>query len=267
MAEQGIIIGAGDLGLRVAKLRTVLGNDVCTLRRRILPAPEGVKAVAGDLHSAHDLARLPSDADWMVFCATPDSRNASAYRHLYIDGFRKARDLLRPKFCLFVSSTAVYGQNQGEWVDESSIAEAETFNGLALREAERICLQESSGRVLRLSGITGPGRNMLINKALLGTECANIWSNRIHVSDAASAVSHVLERSAAQPLWIASDDTPALQCDVLNWIRQCHNLAPLPGPGGPAQGRRVSNARLKASGWQPRFASYRESYALSSLEN
>jgi len=267
MAKQGIIIGAGDLGLRVAMLRAGLGDAVCTLRRRTLPVPSGVQAVTGDLHSAHDLARLPVNADWMVFCATPDSRNASAYRHLYVDGFRKARDLLQPKHCLFVSSTAVYGQNHGEWVDETSTAEAETFNGLALREAERICLQESSARVLRLSGITGPGRNMLINKALLGTECANVWSNRIHISDAAAAVSHVLELSAAEPLWIATDDTPALQCDVLNWIRQCHDLPPLPYPDGLTQGRRISNARLKASGWQPRYASYRQSYALSKPEN
>jgi len=267
MAGQGIIIGAGDLGLRVAGLRAGLGDAVWALRRRNLPVPEGIQALAGDLHSPADLALLPANADWMVFCATPDSRNARAYQRLYVDGFRQARDLLKPKRCLFVSSTAVYAQNHGEWVNESSDAAADTFNGRALREAERICLQEPSGRVLRLSGITGPGRNMLINKALLGLECANVWSNRIHIADAAAAVSHVLELTARQPLWIANDDTPALQCEVVNWIRQCHNLPPLPAPEGLAQGRRVSNAQLKASGWQPRFASYRESYALSAPEN
>jgi len=97
---------------------------------------------------------------------------------------------------------------------------------------------------------------------LLGEGIANAWSNRIHIADAATAVSHLLDLPDPEPLWIASDDEPALQLEVANWIRAGHGLAALPGFAQPPSGRRVGNARLKGSGWQPEYPSYRQSYAL-----
>ena len=262
MAFQIAILGAGDLGRRVAQQRIAAGDAVATLRRRPVAMPEGVQAVTGDLSQREDLKRLPAAPDWLVFCATPDARNEAAYRRLYVEGLAIACEVLQPKRCLLVSSTAVYAQDAGEWVDETSPAMAESFNGRMLREAERQNLMHSGNRVLRLSGITGPGRNMLINKALLGEGIANAWSNRIHIADAATAVSHLLDLPDPEPLWIASDNEPALQLDVANWIRASHGLAALPGFAPPPSGRRVGNARLKGSGWQPEFPSYRQSYAI-----
>lgn len=260
MAFQTAILGAGDLGRRVAQQRLAAGDAVATLRRRPLPMPDGVLAVTGDLLQTGDLQRLPAAPDWLVFCATPDARNEAAYRRLYVEGLAKACEVLQPKRCLLVSSTAVYGQDAGEWVDETSPALAESFNGRMLREAERQNLSHSGNRVLRLSGITGPGRHMLVNKALLGEGIANAWSNRIHIDDAASALSHLLDLAESQPLWIASDDLPALQIDVANWIRAGHGLPALPPFARAPAGRRVSNARLKASGWRPACPTYRDSY-------
>ena len=265
MAFQIAILGAGDLGRRVAQQRLAAGDAVATLRRRPLPMPDGVLAVTGDLSQAAHLKRMPTMPDWLVFCATPDARNEDAYRRLYVEGLARACEVLQPKRCLLVSSTAVYGQDAGEWVDETSPALAESFNGRMLREAENQNLIHSGNRVLRLSGITGPGRNMLVNKALLGENIANTWTNRIHIEDAAGALCHLLDLTDPEPLWIASDDLPALQIDVANWIRSGQELPPLPGAEGSAAGRRVSNARLKASGWQPIYPSYRQSYAGSGV--
>ena len=224
--------------------------------------PDGIHAVTGDLSSLADLKRLPTRPDWLVFCATPDARTEATYRALYVEGLALACEVLQPKRCLLVSSTAVYAQNAGEWVDETSPAQAETFNGRVLREAECQNLQQDGNRVLRLSGITGPGRNMLINKALLGEGIGNIWTNRIHISDAAAALSHLLDLPDPEPLWIASDDEPAPQLAVVNWIRAGHGLPVLPEFNEAPSGRRIGNARLKASGWQPEFPSYRQSYAI-----
>ena len=262
MAFQIAILGAGDLGRRVAQQRIAAGDAVATLRRRPLAMPEGVQAVAGDLSQVEDLKRLPPAPDWLVFCATPDARNETAYRRLYVEGLARACEVLQPKRCLLVSSTAVYGQDAGEWVDETNPAMAVSFNGRVLREAERQNQIHSGNRVLRLSGITGPGRHMLINKALLGEGIANAWSNRIHIDDAASALSHLLDLRDPEPLWIATDDLPALQIDVANWIRAGHGLPALPPFTQTPTGRRVANARLKASGWQPVFPTYRDSYAV-----
>lgn len=256
-----VIIGAGDLGMRLAALRVAAGDTVAALRRRTLPMPAGVQAMYGDLDAEADLRRLPAQPDWLVFCATPDARNEAAYRQLYVDGLARAMRVLQPRRTLFVSSTAVYAQNAGEWVDEDSTAAAQGFNGRVLREAEALCREQPENRVLRLSGITGPGRRMLVNRALLGEGVTGDWTNRIHIDDAAAAAAHLIDAPGASPVWIASDDEPALQVEVANWIRARHGLPPLPAPSGPARGRRVSNAKLRAVGWRPRHPSYREAYA------
>jgi nucleoside-diphosphate-sugar epimerase len=257
-----VVIGAGDLGLRVARLRAGKGDAVWALRRRWLPAPSDVQALTGDMHRLEDLKRLPSQADNMLFCPTPDDRSEQGYRRTYVEALAKALHTLQPKRVLFVSSTAVYAQNEGQRVDESSPAEAERFNGRVLREAERLCLEQSGHSVLRLSGITGPGRHMLVNKALLGEGLHNTWTNRIHVDDAASAISELMQLSAPESIYNISDDQPALQMDVANWIRARYNLPALPMPEGPAAGKKVDNARIKAAGWRPLYPSYRESYPL-----
>ncbi len=260
MDYQGVVIGAGDLGLRLSALRVAAGDAVFALRRRQLPMPDGVQAIQGDLFYASDVSKLPDRPDWLVFCATPDNRNESSYRKLYVEGLRVCLEVLQPRQCLFISSTAVYAQNAGEWVDESSIADARSFNGSVLLEAESLCLSRPQNRVLRLSGITGPGRHMLVNKALLGEGIGNAWSNRIHIDDAAFALSHLIEHPGTDAIWNVTDDEPCLQLEVANWIRAGQKLPPLPVFNEAPSGRRISNCRLRTSGWKPLFPSYRESY-------
>jgi nucleoside-diphosphate-sugar epimerase len=256
-----VVIGAGDLGLRVAALHATQGDQVSALRRRKLPMPDGVQAVYGDMQEAETLMRLPTTPDVLLFCPTPDARTEAGYRKTYVQALEKAMHTLKPKRVLFVSSTAVYAQDSGEWVDETSIAEAPRFNGNVLREAEQLCLSLSGNVVLRLSGITSPDRHMLINKALLGEGLNNTWTNRIHIDDAASAISFLIAQHLPDSIYNISDDEPALQIEVANWIRQKHALPPLPIPQSQASGNRISNARIEALGWQPQYPSFRECYA------
>ena len=256
-----VVLGAGDLGLRVAALRAGQGDGVWALRRRNLPMPAGIHALYGDMQQTETLRQLPAKPDVLLFCPTPDERTEQAYRITYVDALRKAMETLQPKRVLLVSSTAVYAHNEGQWVDEDSPAEAEAFNGRVLREAERLCLSRPGNAVLRLSGITGPGRHMLVNKALLGEGLRNTWSNRIHIDDAAAAISHLMDRDSLETVYNISDDEPALQIAVANWIRAKHQLPALTAPLSDATGKKISNARLKTTGWLPEFPSYRESYA------
>lgn len=220
MAITLTIIGAGDLGLRVAKKRLALGEEVWAMRRRALSMPAGVHAVIGDLFLPEALQQLPINSDVLLFCPTPDERTESGYRQTFLQGVQLALQFLKPKRAFFVSSTAVYAQNAGQDVDEDSPAEAQRFNGKVLREAEQFVLQNPNHVVLRLSGLTGPGRSMLINKALLGEDIANTWTNRIHIDDAASAISYLMSCENLPSLINVTDDVPALQVDVANWIRE-----------------------------------------------
>ena len=91
----------------------------------------------------------------------------------------------------------------------------------------------------------------------------NRWTNRIHRDDAAAAVVHLLTRTGAPgPLYVGTDDEPALLGDVAAHLAQ-HLGAPAPPATDPvrATGKRLSNARLHATGWVPAYPTYREGYA------
>jgi nucleoside-diphosphate-sugar epimerase len=89
------------------------------------------------------------------------------------------------------------------------------------------------------------------------------WTNRIHRDDAAAAVVHLLTRDGDPGLlYVGTDDEPALLGDVAAHLAQ-HLGAPTPPAADPAlaTGKRLSNARLRATGWVPRYPTYREGYA------
>lgn len=254
------IIGAGDLGMRVAGLRAALGDHVYTLRRRQVPLPDSMHAVFGDMHELDVLQRMPKQPDVMLFCATPDERTEQGYRHTFLDGLRSATQVLQPKRTFFISSTAVYAQNNGQWVDENSEVIPMRFNGKILHEAELLCLETAGNVVLRLSGLTGPGRTMLINKALRGEGIQNTWTNRIHIDDAALAVSHLMSMSNLPKAINVTDDLPALQIDVVNWIRSRQNLPELHLVPSDPSGKRIRNTLLKSLGWNPKYPTYKSIY-------
>lgn len=256
-----IIAGAGDVGGRLAALRIGRGDDVIAIRRRDLAPGAGVRSHRADLATGEGLSTLPRQAVSIVFCAAPDQRDEAAYRALFHDGLRRLLDAVEAPRVVFVSSTAVYGQDAGEWVDEGSPTVPAAFNGRVLLDAERVLAPMPGGTVLRLSGLYGPGRDYLLRKARDGEAGEPRWTNRIHVQDAAAALSHLLDVGNAQPLYLGNDDRPALEPEVLAWVREAEGLPPVAAPAGPERGRRVRNLRLRASGWVPAHEDYRSGYA------
>ena len=90
----------------------------------------------------------------------------------------------------------------------------------------------------------------------------NRWTNRIHRDDAAAAVVHFLTRTEAPGrLYVGTDDEPALLGDVAAHLAQRLG-APVPPATDPAlaTGKRLSNARLRTTGWVPAYPTYREGY-------
>lgn len=256
-----LIAGAGDLGSRLALRCAARGEDVIALRRRDVASVDGVRHLRVDLATGEGFSRLPRRPDALVFCAAPDQRTEAAYRALYVDGLRRLLDALEVTRVIFVSSTAVYAEDAGEWVDEATPARSDAFNGRVLLEAERELAPHEGGIVLRLSGIYGPGREMMIRRAREGRADRPRWSNRIHVEDAAAALAHLLELESPAQLYLGNDDLPSLECDVQAWIRAREGLPGVAPASEPESGRRVSNARLRATGWTPAHPDYRAGYA------
>ena len=255
-----VVAGAGDVGGRLAQRRVQIGDDVIALRRRDVEMPPGIRALRADLASGEGLARLPRRVDAVAFCAAPDQRDEAAYRALYLDGLRRLMDACEAPRLVFVSSTAVYGQDAGEWVDEASPAEPPGFNGRILREAEAALAQHGGGIALQLSGLYGPGRGMMLRKARAGEPGRPHWSNRLHVDDAAGALSCLLDVESPEACYIGSDDLPALESDVLGWLRERQGLPAVAAAPGAATGKRLRNARLRAAGWVPAHPDYRSGY-------
>lgn len=259
MSSNIIIAGTGDVGSRVAIALCNAAHGVITLSRSAREMPDGIRSMTADLNTGAGLIKLPQQADALVFCVAPDERTAAAYRRLYVDGLQRLLTQCQFRRVVFVSSTAVYAQDAGEWVDEKSPALAETFNGRVLREAEALCAQHEQGISLRFSGIYGPGRNWMLRRAQAGEAGRAHWTNRIHVEDGVATIVHILGLASPEKLYCVNDDCPALESEVLAWLRSPEIKIDTP-LDVEATGRRVRNNLVRASGWQPKYSHYREGY-------
>jgi nucleoside-diphosphate-sugar epimerase len=171
---------------------------------------------------------------------------------------------------IFVSSTSVYGQTGGEIVTEESPAEPLTATGRILREAEKVAFG-SGATVVRSTGIYGPGRGVLFDKFRRGEAVIEgdglRWINQIHQCDLVAALAHLIETDVPGEIYNATDDTSVTYRDYYAWCAKFLRQ-PMPPHGRVNAERkrgltnkRVSNAKLRATGWSPIHPSFREGLA------
>lgn len=277
MSKTLMIAGCGDVGSRLGQQLSAVGWTVYGLRRTVAQLPAGIVPVAGDLQLDTCPAAWPSESlDYLVYCAAATQHDEDGYRAAYVDGLRRVLGWLaqhgrQPKRVLFVSSSGVYGQQQGEWVDETSSADAQGYSGRIMLQAENLAL--SSGlpaSVVRLTGIYGPGREWLLGQVRQGYRVATeppLYGNRIHADDAAGLLAYLLQADARgvalDDCYIGVDDEPAPLHEVVAWLREQLGVSHWAAESTVrrAGSKRCSNARAKALGWMPRYPSYREGYS------
>lgn len=276
MTETILIAGCGDLGTATGLALASQGHTVYGLRRRPDPLPAPLQAIRADLTQADTLRTLPAQIDLVYYSATPASYDDDAYRAAYVDGLRNLLQALDrqgqpPRRLILVSSTAVYGQLAGEWVDESSATEPNSFSGQRMLESERLALDSGLPcTILRFGGIYGPGRTRMIRKVKAGEPCPAtpvLHTNRIHRDDCVRALAHAALEQTPVGIYLAVDDAPCTQCELMDWLAAQLGL-PAPhrtqaAPGGRrSSNKRCRNDKLKATGFQFRYPTYREGYAL-----
>jgi nucleoside-diphosphate-sugar epimerase len=267
--ETVLIAGAGDVGSRVARRLVAQGKHVIALRRGEVTPNPAIRWLRGDLTRPETLRDLPK-VDAVVFAATPDARDEPAYRAIFVDGLRHLIEALPapPGRTLFVSSTAVYGEHAGDWVDETTPTAPPGFNGRVLVEAEDwLASRVVGGTSLRLAGLYGPGRTQLFDRLREGTISVprgrSVFANRMHVDDAAAAIVHLLSLDAPESLYVGVDNTPLPVDELYDYLAGLLGAAP-PPDGSPVTGignKRMSNARLRATGFQCRWPDARMGYA------
>lgn len=264
MGRRILLAGCGDLGMRLARRLTARGDTVFGLRRRVDALAAGIVPVEADLNDPASLGALPQALDAVVCTMTPASRDEAGYRRAYLDAPRNLWMALGESRLrwVFASSTAVYGGDFGARVDDDSIEAPEQFNGQVLLEAERaLAATVVDLKVLRFTGIYGPGRLMMLGRAQTATTAEPRWTNRIHAEDAAAAMEFALDHPELPATCIASDGSPALEIEVLGWLAARQGRpAPSCRPG-PDRGRRILPERLLAAGFVPTFPDFRTGYS------
>jgi nucleoside-diphosphate-sugar epimerase len=269
-----LIAGCGDLGGGLRQRLMALGHEVHGLKRNPATLPPGIRPVKADLLDPAGIA-LPPGVELVAYILTPDTPDEAGYRAAYVTALENLLGVLQhqsplPRRLLLVSSTSVYAQGNGQWVDEDSPAEARRFSGRLIREGEELAWASAIPTVvIRFGGIYGSNRTRLLDTLRTGTaRCVpGVYSNRIHRDDAVATLAHLLLLENPTPLYLGVDSAPSIQCEVLDWLAGKLGVAPPARVQEASEteramrgNKRVSNRRLLASGFRFRYPSYREGY-------
>ncbi len=265
-------LGAGSLAEGFADL-TEAGRwrEITAARRNVTKLSHRFTPLAVDfsnLQSTQQLVVWPAEA--VVVSLTPPARSDEGYYRGYVLVSQHIIAALRrwpqpPKRVIWVSSTSVYGQNQGQQVDENSPTEPVGFSGQRLLEAEH--LWRSSGlpvTVVRFSGIYGPGRNRLLQQVLAGKLGAEVpaYTNRIHQQDCCRVIAHLLCDAVTPGVYIGTDDCSVVDREVRTWLAERMGVAAAAcaEPEPQYTGKQLSNTKLKATGFEFTYPSFRQGY-------
>jgi nucleoside-diphosphate-sugar epimerase len=272
------IAGCGDVGGRIAQLCRARGLAVTGLVASAAGVARlreaGIAALQADLDAAPPV--LPPLAPAVVFYLVPPPKQGEGDPRL--EHFLAALPAARA--FVYLSTSAVYGDCGGAWVDESAPLNPGTARGRRRLAAERLALawgerQNLPVMILRVPGIYGPGRlpRARLEKGL-PVLCAadSPWTNRIHADDLAAAALCVAERGAPGAAYNVSDGEPTAMADYFN---RCADRLGLPRPPPVSraeaqaqltpemlsfleESRRLDTRRLRALGWAPRYPSLAE---------
>jgi nucleoside-diphosphate-sugar epimerase len=272
-----LIAGYGYVGAALGRALVEESHGVWGLCRRHISLPEGILPIVADLGLPASLTDLPPDLDYVFYMASPGGSDEALYRAAYVQGLSNLLDALdrqghRPGRIFFVSSTSVYAQRRGEWVDEASPAEPVHYSGRRPLEAEQILFEGPfAGTVVRFAGIYGPRRTRLIESVRTGRavwrKSPPQWTNRIHRDDCAGVLKHLMQLERPEKIYLGVDREPTEQGDVLRWLAGVLG-APLPRAvrardralPTTRSNKRCRNDRLLASGYTFLYPTYREGY-------
>ena len=277
-----LIIGCGYLGNSLARRLKSEGHRVFALRRNAGAAADfqlnGIIPLQGDITLPADLAKIKPEFDAVVNLVSSSKGGEEDYRKVYLEGTQNILRWLnhaRPRTFLYTSSTSVYAQSDGSWVEESSAADPESETSKVLVETERELLKAHQefgfpAVILRASGIYGPGRGHLFKQFLRGEATmrgdGSPWINMIHVEDLARAIMHLIEHGRAGEIYNASDEEPVTQFEFFQWLAE--RLGKGMPPGAPPEAgrkrgltnKRVSNRKLRMTGFTFQYPTFREGY-------
>ena len=229
-----LIIGQGDIGLAVTN---TLVKDKCAVTGLARHKREHYALDHKAGFRQQDALTLTTEQlksfTHLAIIVTPDDYSTSGYEDSYLAICQHlgtlVKTLTRLERIVFISSTGVYGQDSGEWIDEY------TAPTTPKRDASKIILQaehsleESFGSktvIIRPSGIYGRERLMRLKKVTENPKQAvdaEQWTNRVMDRDLVNIIVNVLTMHSSQPiksLYIATDYRPVTTLELTIWLSQ-----------------------------------------------
>tara|TARA_B100000959_G_scaffold54496_1_gene56866 strand:+ start:101 stop:925 length:825 start_codon:yes stop_codon:yes gene_type:complete len=264
-----LIIGCGYVGLPLGQALASLGHEVHGIRRSKFSAA-GITAHALDITQHGALNGLANTFDWVINTVSSARGNLREHRAVFLDGTRHLLDWLDESSTslIFTSSTSVYSQLDGSWVEEHNATAPSGGTGGFLREAEEtLLIAPQPATVLRVAGIYGPERGFLsrqfVKDQTTPFDGGNRWLNMIHRDDVIGAI--IIALRLEPSIYNVVDDEPVTQRVFLEWLANRLGKPMTPkGTRSPRKhavtNKRVRNAKLKAAGWALRFPTFREGY-------
>ena len=272
--QRVLIVGCGDVGLRVARLLPASVNVMAltsTSARLSELRGRGITPLLGNLDNAAGLKRLAGLATHVVHLAPPPNSDPYARtdpRTLAL--LRALRLRSAPQAMVYGSTSGVYGDCQGQWVDETRQVNAGTLRAHRRIDAEAQLrwFGRSAGvltHILRIPGIYAPDReggtprDRLAKGTPVLQTSDDVYTNHIHADDLARACLAALRRGKPQRITNLSDDTDLKMGDYFDLAADIYGLARPPRLARqdaesqlPAmqlsfmrESRRLSNQRLK----------------------
>jgi nucleoside-diphosphate-sugar epimerase len=264
-----MLLGCGDIGTALGLQLLKQGHRPLAVRRNISALPEQLPGRAIDYRDPAQLKQLVEcPCDITVMTATPMGRDEQAYREGFLLPVQNLLQLWQEgpaRQLIFVSSTRVYGDCDGAWIDETTALKPADAQARVMVEAESLLLESRHEvSIVRFSGIYGRIPSRLLERLARGEICAvepQRFSNRIHRDDCIGFLNHLIELPARAPLYLASDSQPVLQREMEHWLMQAMGVSIEREMVTPAMvSRRCNNAGLLASGYQMLYPAYQSGY-------
>lgn len=274
-----LVAGCGWLGQAIAAALRARGDRVTGVRRdpaRAAALAElGVLPLAADLSDPGALRLLPDDVEAVVACQSAGADGPEPYREAYVRANQTLLALARRsplRAFVYTGSTGVFGQRDGGDVDEETPPQPRGSTAEVLVEAERLVLgasPEVPARLVRLSGLYGPGRTGLVERVRTGALALGpsdgAWMNFCHRDDAVRAVLAALDRGRGGAVYHGSDAHPARRREVVEWVAGRLGIPPARrAEGGGATGgpdRRILSERTREElGFRLSYPSFREGF-------
>lgn len=283
--ERVALLGFGDIAHRLSV--HLPEHRVFGVKRTPLLQDAPIPIMTYDCRDQRDMNTLMKQKfDVIVMTFTPTDRSDAGYQKGYVDTLKTVLTALDhhcqhhvPRLLVWVSSSSVYHQRDGSWVDEDTVTQPVHYSGRRLLEAEQLVARSRyPSCCVRFSGIYGPGRQRLLDQVRQGRggpQQPVQYSNRIHADDCAGVLAHLITQSTTtrlDPLYLATDCQPAPLYDVKQWLatqlhlpdnhlRVCHQPRINPSVDYRSSNKRCSNQKLLDSGYRFLYPTFREGYA------